>query len=99
VIGLLHGCGLRRSEIVSPRVDQLQKRESHWVIVDWVGKGGRRPDCLFSELNTQPACMFRFAVISDAQDKLGPNSSLLLFSQDSYIPCFMPISLGAPIRR
>jgi integrase len=32
---------LRRSEIVRLRVDQLQKRESHWVIVDLIGKGGR----------------------------------------------------------
>jgi site-specific recombinase XerC len=41
VIGLLLGCGLRRSEAVNLRVDQLQLRETHWVIVDMVGKGGR----------------------------------------------------------
>jgi integrase len=41
VIGLLLGCGLRRSETVSLQLDQLQLRESHWVIVDMVGKGGR----------------------------------------------------------
>ena len=41
LIGLLLGCGLRRSEAVDLRVDQLQFRESHWVIVDMVGKGGR----------------------------------------------------------
>jgi len=41
VIGLLLGCGLRRSETVKLRLDQLQLRESHWVIVDMVGKGGR----------------------------------------------------------
>jgi integrase len=41
VIGLLIGCGLRRSETVNLRVDQLQLRERHWVIVDLVGKGGR----------------------------------------------------------
>jgi integrase len=41
VIGLLLGCGLRRSEAANLRVDQLQLRESHWVIVDMVGKGGR----------------------------------------------------------
>jgi integrase len=34
-------CGLRRSEVVGLRLDQLQLRESHWVIVDLVGKGGR----------------------------------------------------------
>jgi integrase len=41
VIGLLLGGGLRRSETVNLRLDQLQLRESHWVIVDMVGKGGR----------------------------------------------------------
>jgi site-specific recombinase XerD len=41
LIGLLLGCGLRRSEAVNLRFDQLQLRESHWVIVDMVGKGAR----------------------------------------------------------
>jgi site-specific recombinase XerD len=41
MVGLLLGCGLRRSEVVGLRLDQLQLRESHWVIVDLVGKGGR----------------------------------------------------------
>jgi integrase len=41
VIGLLLGCGLRRSETVNLRLDQLQLREGDWVIVDMVGKGGR----------------------------------------------------------
>ena len=38
---MLLGCGLRRSEVVGLRLDQVQLRESHWVIVDLVGKGGR----------------------------------------------------------
>ncbi len=38
VIGLLLGCGVRRSEAVNLRVDQLQLRENHWVIVDMVKK-------------------------------------------------------------
>jgi site-specific recombinase XerC len=41
VLGLLIGCGLRRSEAVSLRLDQLQSRENHCVIVDLLGKGGR----------------------------------------------------------
>jgi integrase len=41
LIGLLLGCGLRRSEAVNLRFEQLQLRESRWVIVDMVGKGGR----------------------------------------------------------
>jgi len=41
MLGLLLGCGLRRSEVVGLRLDQLQSREGHWVFVDLVGKGGR----------------------------------------------------------
>jgi len=41
MLGLLLGCGLRRSEVVGLWLDQLQSREGHWVIVDLVGKGGR----------------------------------------------------------
>ena len=41
LLGLLLGCGLRRSEAVSLRIDQLQLRERHWVIVDLAGKGAR----------------------------------------------------------
>jgi integrase len=40
MLGLLLGCGLRRSEVVGLRLDQLQLRESHWVIVDLVGADG-----------------------------------------------------------
>jgi integrase len=38
---MLLGCGLRRSEAVNLRFEQLQLRESYWVIIDMVGKGGR----------------------------------------------------------
>ena len=41
VIGLLLGCGVRRSEVVALRLDQLQSRDGHWVIVDLLGKAGR----------------------------------------------------------
>jgi integrase len=41
VIGLLLGCGLRRSEVATLRLDHLQGRENHCVIADLVGKGGR----------------------------------------------------------
>jgi site-specific recombinase XerC len=30
MLGLLLGCGLRRSEVVGLRLDQLQLREGHW---------------------------------------------------------------------
>jgi site-specific recombinase XerD len=36
---LLLACGLRRHEVVALRVDDLQRREEHWAIVDLVGKG------------------------------------------------------------
>jgi site-specific recombinase XerD len=37
---LLLACGLRRHEVVGLRVDDLQRREEHWAIVDMVGKAG-----------------------------------------------------------
>jgi integrase len=39
ILGLLMGCGLRRSEVVGLTLDQLQTRDGHWVIVDLLGKG------------------------------------------------------------
>lgn len=41
MLGWPLGCGLRRSEVVGLRLDQLQLRKGHWVTVDLVGKGGR----------------------------------------------------------
>jgi integrase len=41
IIGLLLGCGLRRSEVVGLTLGQLQIREGRWVIVDLIGKGRR----------------------------------------------------------
>jgi integrase len=41
MVGLLLGCGLRRSEVVGLNLDQLQSREDHWVIVNLIGKGAR----------------------------------------------------------
>ena len=40
MICLLLACGLRRHEVVGLRVDDLQRREEHWAIVDMVGKAG-----------------------------------------------------------
>jgi integrase len=41
ILGLLLGCGLRRSEVVGLKLDQLQTREGRWVIVDLIGKERR----------------------------------------------------------
>ncbi len=41
IVGLLLGCGLRRSEVVGLTLEQLQLREGRWVIVDLIGKGRR----------------------------------------------------------
>lgn len=41
MLGLLLGCGLRRSEVVGLNLDQFQSREGRWVIVNLVGKGKR----------------------------------------------------------
>jgi integrase len=39
-LAILLGCGLRRAELTALRVEDIQQREEHWVIVDLVGKGG-----------------------------------------------------------
>ena len=39
IIAILLGCGLRRAEAASIRMESLQLREDHWVIADLVGKG------------------------------------------------------------
>lgn len=41
ILAVLLGCGLRRSEMASLEVGQIQQREARWVIVDLRGKGGR----------------------------------------------------------
>jgi integrase len=41
MVGLLLGCGIRRSEVVGLNLDQLQSREGHWVIVNLIGERAR----------------------------------------------------------
>jgi integrase len=41
IIALLVGCALRRKELASLNVEDIQLREGRWVIIDLVGKGGR----------------------------------------------------------
>jgi integrase len=41
IIALLVGCALRRRELASLSVEDIQMREGRWVIIDLVGKGGR----------------------------------------------------------
>jgi integrase len=40
MVAMLIGCGLRRAELLALRIESIQQREEHWVIVDLVGKGG-----------------------------------------------------------
>jgi len=40
VVAMLIGCGLRRAELLSPRLESIQRREEHWTIADLVGKAG-----------------------------------------------------------
>ncbi len=40
MLALLFGCGLRRSELVGLKLDEVQVRQGHWAIVDLIGKGG-----------------------------------------------------------
>ena len=41
LLSVLLGCGLRRVELSALRVEDIQKRQRHWAIVDLVGKGRR----------------------------------------------------------
>jgi site-specific recombinase XerD len=41
ILGLLVGCGLRRAELVSLDVGEVQMREDRWVILELIGKGDR----------------------------------------------------------
>jgi integrase/recombinase XerD len=38
ILGVLLGCGLRRSELVYLKVEDVQQREDHWAIVDLVAR-------------------------------------------------------------
>jgi integrase len=42
MLALLLGCGLRRDELVRLTFEDIQQRESRWVILDILGKGRRR---------------------------------------------------------
>ncbi len=55
LLALLLGCGLRRHEAVSLRMEHLEQREEHWAIVDLKGKAGYVrtipvPSCVMKEL-------------------------------------------------
>ena len=41
IIALLVGCALRRRELASLKIEDIQLRERRWVIIDLRGKGGR----------------------------------------------------------
>ncbi len=41
ILGVLLGCGLRRSEVAALTVSHIQQRDGRWCIVDLVGKHGR----------------------------------------------------------
>jgi len=41
ILGLLVGCALRRRELASLSIEDIQMREGRWVIADLRGKGGR----------------------------------------------------------
>jgi integrase len=41
ILALLVGCALRRRELASLYIEEIQLREGRWVIIDLRGKGGR----------------------------------------------------------
>jgi site-specific recombinase XerC len=40
MMAILLGCGLRRAELATLNIDDIQIRQGHWAIVDLIGKGG-----------------------------------------------------------
>ena len=40
MLATLLGCGLRRAELVNLKIEDLDQRKEHWVIVNLIGKGG-----------------------------------------------------------
>ena len=40
ILSLLLACGLRRGEVATLELDDIQRRKDHWAIVDLTGKGG-----------------------------------------------------------
>ena len=40
ILSLILTCGLRRGEVAALELDDIQRREDHWAIVDLTGKGG-----------------------------------------------------------
>jgi integrase len=40
ILAILLGCGVRRRELADLEIDQFQRREDHWVLVDLIGNGG-----------------------------------------------------------
>jgi integrase len=40
IVAVLLGCGLRRAELATVSVQDLQQRKEHWVFADLIGKGG-----------------------------------------------------------
>jgi integrase len=41
ILAVLIGCGLRRKEAAALTLEHIQLRDTRWVVVDLVGKGGR----------------------------------------------------------
>jgi site-specific recombinase XerD len=39
VLAILIGCGLRRAEVAKLQLRDFQQRDSHWAVVDLIGKG------------------------------------------------------------
>jgi site-specific recombinase XerD len=40
IMAVLLGCGLRRAELSTLKLEDMQNRQGHWAIVDLIGKGG-----------------------------------------------------------
>jgi hypothetical protein len=71
---VLLGCGLRRSEAVTLRLDQLQLRDNHWVIVD-LSREGR-----MTANSTAPGPVPKWNGVGDPRAQITPGSLLRMGS-------------------
>ncbi len=63
VLALLFGCGLRRSEAVAVKVEDIQQRDGRWAIVDLVRKRGK--------VHTVPVPGWAYGIIREWLDAAG----------------------------
>src|SRR5260370_42606887 len=76
VIALLVGCALRRRELATLNIEDIQLREGRWVIIDLRGKGGRIRTVAVPNLGKQGIDAWVVAGKNDKSRQLRPPSKV-----------------------